>query len=192
MPNCSGCGAMINPQESKCEYCGVPIEAQRQAPLNNINNIPPQEMKPEENPIFKRVSIFAMILLFIFSLGLYAAIWYFLRRNEFKAITKCGKKINILIIAYAFIVTLNFLLAIGSMSEPGLEPSGFIGWTVLGLGAYLAYVIRNSVRKHVSDVGNSQMLTYVMPAALWTIIFQLFYLQIHINKLIKSRVFHEK
>ena len=185
--NCPSCGAKINPGDSKCEYCGTSIEA-RQA---SGENVPPQETSLVKQIAFKRVSILVMILLYIVTLGFYSAIWYILRRNEFKEIAKGVNKINGLIIAYTVVTVLNFFLILDSAAYYAPE-LGIISWACFGLGAYLTYVIRGAIRKHVSDSGNGQMLPYVLPSALWAIIFQQLYLQIHINKLIKSRVFYER
>jgi len=178
MPNCKKCGVKIGPGDNNCIYCGAPV-----TPVENRQQISPENIQDVRPVAFKKVSILAMALLFIASLGLYLVIWYFIRREEIKKIVRDDAKLNTLIITYVFIVIMNFLL-------PGMEY--LIILLYFGLTAHFACVIRVALKKYVYDSGNVQTFAHVMPSMLLTAIFQIFYLQIHINSLIESRVFYEQ
>ena len=175
MQNCKKCGVIVTPGNSHCEYCGAPAETTQQIFLNTYQDV--------GLVAFKKTSILVMILLFIVSFSLYLVVWYFVRRDEIKKIIRDDKKYSALMISYALIVGLNFLL-------PGIE--SLILFIYVCLTAHFACVIRVAIIKYVHDSGNAQMLPHVAPSLFLAAVFQIFYLQIHINSLIDSRVFHEK
>ena len=164
----------INPGDSTCKNCGNTA-----APLNQThsNNAYAGNIK------FKKTPILAMALLFVASIGLYLVIWHILRRNEIKKIIRDDKKLSYLMIAYALIVGLNFVM-------PGFEY--IIIWIYIGLTAHFACVLRVAILQYLYDAGNVQIIPRVMPSIALTAIFQIFYLQIHINSLIEERIFSEE
>ncbi len=187
MPNCSKCGAALSPGAALCEYCGSVVE------------VPPSVTgagRPfADVPRFKKTSVVLMLLLCIFTLGLYCGIWYLRRRGELKKLDPAqSQKMDVLINIYA--VCLSFYLIVFFLRGSHPEIADFISFmnlTMLGISFYISCFVRKALRFYVAH-GDTRgtLLAFVAPSLLWTCVFGIFYLQAHINKLINARVFEAR
>lgn len=185
MANCSKCGAQLPPNATACEYCGTAVEIPR-SPTTGGYNAP---STPGEQPAFKVSSVLTMILLTLFTCGLYVGIWFYMRRDELGRLDETGTKktttlINGVIASQAAFVAMAFL------ATPDSEEASIITLLMLvfcGLLVYASFHIRALLRKRAARI-SPQSVAFVAPSGFLTFFFTIYYLQIHINRMISARM----
>ncbi len=172
---CSGCGKENEEGTRFCSYCGSEIREFHGAGL-------------------ERMPVALLFLLVLVTFGIYAAIWFLKRIEDFNRLKSdikmsqgvfgfiiAGQVVNILIVVY--------LAASGSLEPTGsaLEPlvaNLLLTSDVLTLAVQVAILIQAfKVRRILLDhyslaAENSFKLSWV-----WTLVFGIFYLQFRINRL---------
>jgi hypothetical protein len=190
MSNCAKCGAELQASATVCEYCGSAVETPRPSPSAGMGNS--QAYEPSGEVLrFKRSSIVGMIFCSIFTLGLYFSVWYWLRKDAIKALDPAQSQKTDKLIKGCVAVHIIYWVFLVILYD--LEVASLLWLCWIGAFIYLAFVMRGLMRSYAARVSpQSPLIAYVAPSVLWTVVFQIFYLQTHINRMIDARLLDAK
>ena len=192
MANCVKCGAPLQLGNMKCEYCGSVAEPPRsfssedqtQQPSPQDRGIPRHDAEVVR---FKRASIFVMILLTCFTFGIYIMVWYWLRRESLMNLDPAqSKRTDTLIKGLVGLQVLNLL----SFFTPDLmDMNSWISLCMFAISVYLPFYIRSLLRSYVDRVfPRNPASVFIATSYIWTLVFNIFYLQSQINRMIDARL----
>ena len=185
--NCKTCGAPLKGDEEHCPYCGSFIEYEDR----------PKKQKPEHEhknlPQIKYASEIFIIVVSIFTFGIYEIYWYISRRKSFNGLVEGLKFPDIGFVIYV-IGWLMFLFM--SSEDPEMaetEEAGslaYIGYIIIWIGAaWMSFAIQKILKKYLAEhCGDEAILKVINFSDVMTFIFGCIYLQIQINKMIQAEI----
>ena len=185
--NCRTCGAPLKGDEEHCPYCGSFIEYEDR----------PKKQKPErENknlPQIKYASEIFVIVVSIFTLGLYGIYWYISRRKTFNSLVEGLKFPDIGLVIY--IIGWCIFLGMSSSDAEAVDPenseslAGY-GYLILWAGAlWLSFGIKKILKEFLTrNCKDEAILKVINFSDIMIFIFGYIYLQIQINKMIQAEI----
>ena len=183
--NCKTCGAPLKGDEEHCPYCGSFIEYEDRPKKQK------SECEHKNLPQIKHVSEIFVIVVSIFTFGLYGIYWYFSRRKSFNGLVEGLKFPDI-----GFVIYVIGWLMFFFMEDPGAadnEEAGslaYIGSIIIWIGAaWMSFSIQKILKKYLAEhCGDKTVLKIINFSDVMTFIFGYIYLQVQINKMIQAEI----
>ena len=185
--NCKTCGAPLKGDEEHCPYCGSFIEYENR----------PKQQKPEREqknlPGIKYASEIFVIVVSIFTIGLYGIYWYFSRRKSFNNLDESFKFPDIGLVIYVIGWLIFFFMSAEDPEMADLEEAesfSYIGAIVIWIGAlWMSFAIQKVLKKYLTEhCADEAVLKVISFSDVMTFIFGYIYLQIQINKMIQAEI----
>ena len=183
--NCKTCGAPLKGDEEHCPYCGSFIDYEDR----------PKSHKAERKknlPQMKYTSATFIIIVSIFTFGLYGIYWYLSNRKRFNELVE-GLKFPDIGFGIYILGWLAFLFISSSEgSEPDISDTiNSVAYLVMWCGAlWMSFGIKKILKEyltlHCTDEAILKVFTF-SDVALFC--FGYIYLQLQINKMIKAEIF---
>ena len=187
--NCKSCGAPLKGDEEHCPYCGSLID---DVNGQKIKKAPERENK--NLPRFKYASEIFVIVISIFTLGLYGIWWYISRRKSINAIANGSKFPDIGLVLY--IIGWIMFLSFSSSDAQELDPESaenFVGYgyIILWAGAlWMSFAIKKILKDYLAQTCKDEAIIKVINFSdVMIFIFGYIYLQMQINKMIHAEIF---
>jgi len=185
--NCKTCGAPLKGDEEHCPYCGSFIEYENR----------PQKQKSEHehknSPQIKYASEIFIIIVSIFTFGIYGIYWYFSRRKSLNGLVDGVKFPDIGFVIYVIGWLMFFFLTADDpdLADPEEGGLAYIGSIVIWIGAaWMSFAIQKILKKYlVEHCADEAILKVINFSDIMTFIFGYIYLQIQINKMIQAEIF---
>jgi len=189
MANCKKCGADIPVGAAKCEYCGSVVELPKAAPsaMRDAEVFRASQVSADA-PRFKVVSVGLMLVFAVITLGLYLSAWFFVRRKAFVEISpKAAKASGIFggLIGIHIFYLLGYLGYLGNPDAEMLNIASMLSYVLWGAMIYSAVIARSALAELAESRGRGSEFA---GSILWTVIFNAFYLQSQINRMIDARL----
>ena len=185
MANCSKCGAQLSQGAKACDYCGTMVEV----PRSSATGGDPTWSTPGTYPAFKMSSVLVMVILTLLTFGLYVSIWFYTRRDELGRLDEVEAKKTKTLIRGMVGSQVGFF-AMSYLARPGSEEMSIVSMLSIIFTVrlvYTAFHIRGLLRKQAGRVA-PQSVAFVAPSGLLTFFLTIYYLQIHINRMISARM----
>lgn len=188
--NCKNCGAPLTPEDEKCSYCGSYIE-RSPAEIAKRQRIKQESIRRERLdslPKIKFVQITFTVLANIITMGFYSIYWYVTRRNTLNTLTNDYKFPDIGLVIHVTALILFYVSNNESIYSLALP----VSWLS---GIYTAFQVKNILRAYalknidLINSGSINIINLVAPSSILLILFGSIYLQVQINKMIKSELF---
>ena len=189
MANCIKCGADVPKGAERCEYCGAVVELPKAAPVAaHEPEVSRASSVPANAPRFRVVSVGLMVVFTLITIGLYLSFWFFLRRKEFAEISpKAGKASGIFVglLGVHIFYLLAFLGFLGSPDQELLDIVAMLSYALWGAIIYAAFIVRAALAELAELHGRGMEFA---GSILWTLVFNAFYLQSQINRMVDARL----
>ncbi|MCL2684628.1 MAG: zinc ribbon domain-containing protein [Synergistaceae bacterium] len=193
MAGCVKCGADIPMGAAKCEYCGATVDLPKAEPAVAQGPVAQGPGATPSSPVsgaprFKTVSMGLMVIFAPITMGLYISFWFFLRRKTFAGMSpKAGKAgaIFAALLVIHILYVLGFLGFLSSLDEELLRSINVLFYLLWGLMIYSSVIARAALADLADSRGRSGEFA---GSILWAVIFNAFYLQWQINRMIDARL----
>ena len=191
--NCKTCGAPLKGDEEHCPYCGSFIEYEDR-PGGHASNQKHGNSRQKNLPQMKYASEALLIVISIFTFGLYGIYWYISRRKSFNELVEGLKFPDIAFAIYIIGWVIFFFVSSENPDSEEFDSISALGYLVVWCGGvWLSFGIKRILKEYLTRHCNDEaILKIVMPSDVNLFIFGYIYLQIQINKMIKAELFAPK
>lgn len=185
MAGCVKCGADIPMGATKCEYCGAVVElpkAAREPELSSASSV------TVNAPRFKVVSVGLMVVLALITLGVYISAWFFVRRKAFSELSPKVAKVSSIFGGILGIQIFYILGLFGYLGNPDgelLNTISLLSYVLWGAVIYASITVRAALADFAEARGRGGEFA---GSVLWAVVFNSFYLQLQINRMIDARL----
>ena len=188
MANCIKCGADVPKGAERCEYCGAVVELPKAAPVAaHEPEVQRASSVPADVPQFRVVSVGLMVVITLITQGLYLSFWFFLRRKEFADLSPKASKASSIFVGLLGVHVFYLLGILGYLGNPGqelLDILASLSFALWGAMIYAAVIARGALAEFASVRGRGEFAGSI----LWAVIFNAFYLQSQINRMVDARL----
>ena len=195
--NCKACGAPLKGDEEHCPYCGSFINFEDRPEYSAGEHKSAMDGKL---PKVKYASEIFIVIISVFTLGLYGVYWYFSRRGSFNNLVK-GKRFPDIALGI-YIVGWIMLFMASSEGDPELagtaaeESNNIVGIAYLVIWAsalWMSFGIKKILREYISlkskDTATAKLLNF---SDIMLFCFGYIYLQVQINRMIDAELLAPK
>jgi hypothetical protein len=128
-----------------------------------------------------------MVLCAMFTLGLYMSIWYVLRKDSIMKLDPAqSKRTDAIIKGFVVVQVLYFC----SVFVPELlDVAGLLFLCFMGMLFYTSFIVRELLRGYAERMSpGNPVNAFIAPSVIWTVLFGVFYLQAHINRMLDAHL----
>ena len=194
--NCKACGAPLKGDEEHCPYCGSFINFEDRPGYNADAN---KNGTNKNLPQVKYASEIFIVIISVFTLGLYGIYWYANRRGSFNNLVKGLKFPDIALGIYIVGWIMLFMASSGGdpeLAEAAEESNDIVGiaYLIIWAGAlWMSFGIKKILHEYISlkckDEAAVKLLKF---SDVMLFCFGYIYLQVQINKMINAEILAPK
>ena len=197
---CASCGAPLEVEMEQCPYCGSSTpygEFLQKAKLQGRQDAEKKEMaqaRLSSRPRMKYVSGAFVPLLYFFTIGWYAPIWYALRLRPLNELNPPAKMpawaVGLYNLLWMCVIILpNWEEELGLMEEQGEQLFNAALGTAIALSVWLAFRARSILQGYAAKFLEGSVAVHaVAPSNILLVLFGPMYLQCQVNTMIRMEL----